>query len=337
MIITQAPFRISLLGGGTDYPEWYLNNGGMVVGGSIDKYGYISLRSLPEFFPHKTKVVYSRIEECDSNEEIEHGVVREALKYCQVPHDHGMEIHYMADLPAKTGIGSSSTFTVALIHALKTWQGIHINKDRLVRQAIHLERNRLHETVGTQDQTWAAYGGVNQIHFRKSGDIIVDKLPISLPKKIFLESSLLLCFTGYTRRSSEIASTYVPSLKEKRIQLSRNKDLAEKGVECIMNGDMAKLGSLMTESWNIKKSLSPAVTNDGINEIYDYAMELGAFGGKLTGAGGGGFLLFVIPSKKRSHIKNALREEGLLTVDFQFEYEGSRVIYYDPSDVNEAS
>jgi D-glycero-alpha-D-manno-heptose-7-phosphate kinase len=329
MIFTKTPYRISFFGGGTDYPDWYLKEGGEVLSAAIDKYCYISCRLLPPFFNIKHRVVWSHIETVSQISEILHPAVREGLRYLGFDDTFGLEIHHQGDLPARTGMGSSSSFAVGLIKALTALKGQMISKHELALKAIELEQKILKDNVGSQDQVAAAYGGFNRIHFSTSGEIRVE--PIILPAKRLsdLESCLLMFYTGSSRISSEIAGEIISSLKEKHKVLSEMRALTEKAIAILSsNQDLDAFGHLLNDNWTLKRSLAQSISNSRIDKIYAKAMSAGALGGKLLGAGGSGFMVFYVPEEKRQMIKDAL--ENFLMVPFKFDYEGSSIIFYNP-------
>jgi len=327
MIISRTPFRISFFGGGTEYPNWYRTHGGSVLSASIDKYCYISCRILPPFFEHKTRLVYSQIENCSSTDEIRHPAIRETLRFLKI--DYGLEIHYDGDLPARTGLGSSSSFTVGLLHALYAQQGIMPDKRRLALESIHIEQNLIKEIVGSQDQVCAAYGGFNQIDFSRSGAF--DIRPITLrPGRIEeLNSHLMLFFTELEPAASSIVRDYVEDIAGKYVLLRQMQKMVGKGVDVLhSDADICEFGELLHQAWTLKRSLSPDVSSSHVDELYDRARAAGAVGGMITGAGGGGFLLlFAAPSSQNS-VREALAKN--IYVPFKFEYGGSQIIFYKP-------
>jgi len=325
MIISRTPYRISFFGGGTDYPGWYLKHGGQVLSTTIDKYLYISCRYLPPFFEHRLRLVYSRIEECQQNSELDHPSAREVLKFLGI--EDGLEIHYDGDLPGRSGLGSSSSFTVGLLNALYAYQDQTVSNHRLSIESIHIEQDLIKETVGSQDQVNAAYGGLNRICFRQSGEIIVD--PITIPKERLeaLDQNLMLFYTGIMRTAEKVAKSYVEGIQAKKKQLVRIRAMVGEAVEIMMNGNLDDFGLLLNKTWQEKRSLSKLVSNSQVDEIYASAISSGALGGKLSGAGGGGFLLLYVPVEKQSDVKQKLSH--LLHVPFSFEPTGSQIIFYD--------
>jgi D-glycero-alpha-D-manno-heptose-7-phosphate kinase len=326
MIISRTPFRISLFGGGTDYPGWYRNHGGAVLAATIDKYCYLTCRHLPPFFEHQIRVVYSHIENCRSIDEIKHPAVREILRYLNFSRD--IEIHHDGDLPARSGIGSSSAFTVGLLHALYALQARMVSKHQLAMESIQIEQNILQETVGSQDQVCAAYGGLNHIVFHQNGEITVRPVIASTDRYRDLNNHLMLFYTGIKRTASDIAESYVTEIDSRKRQLRLLKDLTDESLDLLIgHGDICAIGELLDEAWQVKRSLSTKVSNEAVDEIYQIAKQAGALGGKLLGAGGGGFLLLFAPRERQEHIMNVLNK--LIYVPFKFEFSGSQIIFMD--------
>lgn len=326
MIISRTPFRISFFGGGTDYPAWFEKHGGSVIATTIDKYCYISLRYLPPFFEHKFRIIYSKIENCSTIDEIAHPAVREVMRFLNI--DRGVEIHHDGDLPARSGMGSSSSFTVGLLHALYALQGRMISKYQLAKESIYIEQECLKETVGSQDQISAAYGGFNCITFLPNNEFNVK--PIILRKEIIdeLNSHLMLFYTGIKRTASDVASSYVEDIEKKGRQLRIMKDLVDESMAILGKGDDIKsFGGLLHETWQLKRSLSDKVSNSYVDELYNEAMSAGAIGGKITGAGGGGFLLLFVPPASQAQVKERLNK--LVHVPFKFDFSGSQIIFFD--------
>ncbi len=327
MIISRTPFRISFFGGGTDYPVWYRKHGGAVLATTIDKYCYLTCRYLPPFFEHRIRVVYSKIESCHSIDEISHPAVREILRYLNIK--RGVEIHHDGDLPARSGMGSSSAFAVGLLHALYALKGHIPTRQQLATESIHIEQDLIKETVGSQDQVSAAYGGFNQINFLTNGEFAVRPITVRPERLHELNSHLLLFYTGIKRTASDVAESYVTAIEEKRRQLRIMKDMVDEGT-AILNSrqDLKGFGELLHEAWQIKRGLSAKVSNPEVDQIYVQAQQAGALGGKLTGAGGGGFLLLFAPPDRHTAIKDNLQQ--LLYVPFKFEFSGSQIIFFDP-------
>ncbi len=327
MIISKTPFRVSFFGGGTDYPAWYEENEGAVLSTSIDKYCYITLRYLPPFFEHKHRIVYSVIENVKTLDEIHHPSVKALLEFFKV--EKGVEIHHDGDLPARSGLGSSSAFTVGMLNTLYALQGKIVSKSDLAKQAIHLEREILKENVGSQDQIAVAFGGFNKIIFHPDHSFRVE--PVTLPKEktTQLRSHLMLIFTGFSRFASEIASEQIKNTAHKKKELTVMRQMVDHALSLLNNeSDIKEFGKLLDESWKLKRNLSQKISNPEIDNIYETALKNGALGGKLLGAGGGGFMLLFVPPECRQKVKDSLKD--FLEVKFDFENEGSQIIYYNP-------
>ncbi len=326
MVISRTPFRISFFGGGTDYPDWVKEHGGAVLATTINKYSYLNVRYLPPFFWHKYRIVYSKNELCNTIDEIKHPAVREAIRFLKI--QDGLAIHHDGDLPARSGLGTSSALTVGLLNALHALQGQMLSKQQLAREGIRLEQEILKETVGYQDQTLAAYGGFNHITFQRDGNIIVKPMTLSANRINELEKHLMLFYTGIPRTASNIAKSYVKKINNQQKQLSLMQASVDEAIS-ILNSkkNLNELGELLDEFWKLKRSLSPIVSNSEIDEIYKKAKSAGAIGGKLIGAGGGGFLLLFVPPKNQKNVKEKLKK--LVHVPFKFEHEGSQIIFYD--------
>lgn len=329
MIITRTPFRISFFGGGTDYKPWYLEHGGSVLATTIDKYCYISCRTLPPFFEHKHRIVYSKIENVQKASEISHPAVRNILEWLQV--EDGLEIHHDGDLPARSGLGSSSSFSVGLIHAIRALRGKYSSKRELAEAAIHVEQDIIRENVGSQDQVSAAYGGLNRIDFLPSGDFVVS--PIIMPSERLeaLQDHLMMFFTGITRFASQVAKSQIENISNRYEQLKTMHGMVDQGVDilCAPSTDLTDFGNLLDETWRYKRSLSENISNSEIDEMYTAARQAGALGGKLLGAGGGGFLLIFAHPKDQPKVRQALAR--LVHVPFKFENSGSTVALYQPN------
>lgn len=328
MIISKTPHRISFFGGGTDYSSYYLKHGGKVLGVGINKYSYINIRKLPPFFNHKHRIVYSKQENVATFDEIVHPSVRETLKFFNV--DYGISIHHDGDIPARSGMGSSSAFTVGLIKSLYALEGKMISKDELAKTAIHIEQNLIQEHVGSQDQIFAAYGGLNMIEFLQSGEIIVN--PVILPKGRLeeFESSLMLFFTGISRIASEVAKDQIENIEINEPNLYAMKGLVDDALSLLTSDrDINLFGEMLNETWKLKRSLSDKISNSEIDGMYEKAIASGAIGGKLLGAGGGGFMLFFVPKESQESVKQALA--GYLHIPFKFDSGGSEIIVYEPN------
>jgi D-glycero-alpha-D-manno-heptose-7-phosphate kinase len=329
MIISRTPYRLSFFGGGTDYPAWYRHYGGQVIATSIDKYCYISARYLPPFFDHNFRVVYSRIENCQTIDEIEHPAVRECLRYLHF--EQGLEIHHDGDLPARSGLGSSSSFVVGLLHALHGLKGAIPTKERLTHEAIHMEQVRLKETVGSQDQVMAAHGGCQRVEFLPDGEIRVTPLTLHPDRLQALNSHLMLFFTGIKRTATTVAQSYVCDIAGVERQLRTMGGMVDEAFQILAGGsDLTAFGKLLHEAWRAKRSLSEHVSNPVVDEIYAAARAAGAIGGKLVGAGGGGFM--VLFARPADHDRIHERLGKLVHVPFRFERGGSRIIFFDPDE-----
>ena len=324
MIISKTPYRISFFGGGSDYPAWYLKNEGSVLSTTIDKYIYISCRNLPPFFEHKYRIVWSHIERVKSVDQIKHNAVKEMLKYFKIK--KGLELHYDGDLPARSGVGSSSVFVVGLMNLLNSFEGKKISKKNLAKKSIIFEQKILNEIVGSQDQIAASYGGFNKIKFKNNGDFIVNKLNLNKKKTESLNKNLLLVYTGYKRTAQNIAKSYVNKLKNsKERNILKILSFVKEGEKILKEGDLNDFGRLLHESWLEKKRLSSSISNSSIDDIYNRAFKSGALGGKLLGAGGGGFFLFYVPHYLRRDFLKKMNY--LINVPFKFSHKGSEILF----------
>lgn len=328
MIITRTPFRISFFGGGTDYPDWFREHGGAVLATSIDKYCYLTVRHLPPFFEHKHRIVWSRVELTRSVEEIQHPAVRAILAEMNGSDEaQGYEIHHDGDLPARAGLGSSSSFAVGLVNAMHALNGRMVSKQELAKEAIRIEQDVLRENVGCQDQVTTAHGGFNRIDFHRNGGIDIN--PMILPRETLnrLQDSMLLVFTGISRYASVIAAKQIDNLKARTNELLAMQQMVDEATSILRgaNDPIESFGRLLNENWKLKRALAKEIATDRINEIYDAAMAGGAYGGKVLGAGGGGFMLFVVPEAYRQSVKDRL--QTLINVRFRFETSGSKVLY----------
>lgn len=330
MIITRTPFRISFFGGGTDYPVFYKEHGGAVLSSSINKFCYINCRYLPPFFDYKYRIRYAKREETESISQIQHPTVRECLKLCNI--DKGIEMVHTSDIPARSGVGSSSSFTVGFLNALYALQGKMTTKRHLAREAIYVEQTMANESVGSQDQVVAAFGGLNKIEFGGEREFFVNPMTISEEKKRILQDNLLLFFTRFPRTASDIAGEQIKLTPQRTRELKEMKGLVDEACS-ILNGSMKNIndfGRLLHESWMIKRELTNIISNGAIDDIYETALSAGAIGGKLCGAGGGGFILFFVPLENQQKVKEKLK--GLLHVPFIFDSLGSQVIMYSTQD-----
>jgi len=329
MIISKTPFRISFFGGGTDYPAWYREHGGSVLGATIDKHCFITCRYLPPFFDHKYRLSYRKTEHVEFLDEIEHPSIRETVRHLGLK--EGLEIHHDADLPARSGLGSSSSFTVGLLKTLYALKGQMQTKMQLARDAIYIEQEMIKEYVGSQDQTHAAFGGINKISFLQNDDLLVNPITCSPEVLQRLNDSMLLFFTGFVRTASTIAEDQIKATPKLNKELSEMNSMVDSAVN-ILNGPVDSLndfGLLLKENWKIKRSLTNKITNNDIDEIYNTAVRNGAIGGKLLGAGGGGFILFFAPPDRHADIIEKLKD--LVYVKFSFEDQGSQIIFFQPN------
>jgi D-glycero-alpha-D-manno-heptose-7-phosphate kinase len=326
MIISRTPFRISFFGGGTDYPAWFRENGGSVLSTTINKYCHISCRHLPPFFANKHRIVWSQIENVSTVDEIRHPSVRECIRFLAL--NEGLEVHHDGDLPARAGLGSSSSFTVGMLHTLRGLQGQMPDKRQLALDAIHVEQDLIRENVGCQDQIAVAFGGLNRIDFHPSADFSLFKIILSPERLESLQDHLLLIFTGVSRTASDIAGDKIKAVGDKKIEFAAIQQMVAEAVGILTgSGPMDDFGRLLHESWQLKRSLTPKVTTPHIDAIYDRALKAGAIGGKLLGAGGGGFMLFFAAPDRHAAVKQALAE--FLHVPFRFETSGSHIIFYE--------
>ena len=326
MIICRTPFRVSFFGGGTDYPVWYQENGGAVLSTTIDKYCYISCRYLPPFFPYKHHIVYSKHERVNDIYEIKHPAVREIFRYLNV--SKGLSVHYDADLPARSGLGSSSAFIVGLLNSIYALNKKTVSKDRLAVESIHLERDILKENVGSQDQIAVAYGGFNHIKFSRDDTFIINPIIIGKNKLKELQSYLMFFFTGFSRNATDIAKEQIKKTPQKNKELIKMQEMVDEAISILKNNNTSidEFGKLLNESWKLKRSLTDKVSNKSIDQIYEIACNAGALGGKITGAGGGGFMLIIARPENHHSIRKALNK--LLFVPISFEEAGSKIISY---------
>lgn len=328
MIITKTPFRMSFFGGGTDILEFFNEYGGAVLSTTFDKYCYITVRHLPRFFDYKNQLTYSRIERVGETDEIEHPMVREAMNMLNM---HELVITYDADLPARTGLGTSSSFAVGLLNAFYALKGKYVGKKKLADDAIYLERVLCNEAGGLQDQIAASFGGLNRIDFR-AGGYQVSPIIISPQRKDKLNRKLMLFFTGFSRLSAEIQTETKSRLQDNVKQLLEMKRLVDEAETVLVDKhtDLDEFGKLLDYTWKLKRQTGSHISTDAIDDLYTKAIRAGALGGKLLGAGGGGFLLFYVPEENQKIVKQEL--SNLLYVPFEFENGGTDVIYYAPED-----
>ena len=330
MIISRAPFRVSFFGGGTDYPAWYREHGGAVISSSINKYCYITCRYLPPFHDFKFLVRYYKREETQTIDDIVHPSVRECLRAMEI--NRGVDIVHHADLPARSGLGSSSTFTVGLLHALYALKHEMPSKRQLAVSAIRVEQDRIGENVGSQDQTAAAFGGLNRVDFGGSQEIAVTPLILAPERLERLQDHLMFFFTGFARTADEVAKEQVSRVAENRAGLKRMMKLVDEAQAALMDksNGLSDFGRLLHEQWMLKRDMSSKITTPVIDEMYAAGRKAGALGGKLLGAGGGGFLLLYVEPERQPAVRKALQK--LLYVPCRFEFLGSQIIYFAHED-----
>jgi len=323
MIISKTPYRISFFGGGSDYPNWYLKNGGEVISTTINKYIYLSCRNLPPFFNHKHRIVWSRVELVKNSNQIKHKAVKNMMKYFKIK--NGLEIHYDGDLPAKSGMGSSSCFVVGLINTIHALKKIKLNKKNLAKKSIYFEQKILKETVGSQDQIAASYGGFNKIKFNPGGGFNIYPIKMPIRNINYLNKNLVLLYTGIKRTAQHVAKSYVNKLnKDKKNEIKQILSFVREAENILENNRYNDFGRLLHESWLTKKKLSSKVSNLSIENIYEDAIKKGALGGKLLGAGGGGFFLLYVPFERQKKLLKHFRK--LIHIPFNFENSGSKII-----------
>ncbi|MGN0383720.1 MAG: kinase [Eubacterium sp.] len=327
MIITKTPFRVSFFGGGTDFPEYYNENGGQVLSTSIDKYCYVTVRHLQPFFNYKNELVYSVTERVKEVDEIQHPAIREAMKWLDM---HELRVVYDADLPARSGLGTSSSFAVGMLNAFYSLKGKYVDKKKLAEDAIYLERVLCNESGGVQDQIAAAFGGLNKIIFDANG-FKVTPIIISKERKHQLNSNLMMFFTGYSRMSSEVQMVHRQVIGNKTKELREICSLVDEAEKILISStSLNEFGKLLDYTWQIKRGISNKVSNAAIDDLYMKAKKAGALGGKLLGAGNGGFMLFYVDDEKKPIVRETLRD--FMEVPFEFDNDGTRVLYYAPEE-----
>lgn len=326
MIITRTPFRMSFFGGGTDLPDFFNEHGGSVISTTFDKYCYVTVRHLPRFFEYSTELVYSKIERVRATSDIEHPAVRNAMQMLDM---RELRISYEADLPARSGLGTSSSFAVGMLNAFHCMKGTYASKERLAKEAITLERELCGEAGGWQDQIAAAYGGLNRIDFGGDG-FSVRPIVISPERKRELNGNLMMFFTGFTRFSSELQKAN--NVADKTAQLREMLALVDAAEELLTekSKSLSQFGKLLDATWRLKRGTGSSVSTDTIDDLYARGINAGALGGKLLGAGGGGFLVFYVEPDARESVREAM--EDLLYIPFEFEDSGASVVYFDPED-----
>jgi len=334
MIVSRTPYRISFFGGGTDYPTWFREHGGAVLATTINRYCYISCRFLPPFFEHRSRVVWSQIEMVANNSEIQHPVIRAATEYLDIK--DGIEIHYNGDLPARSGLGSSSSFTVGVLNALYSLKGQMASKKTLADGAIHVEQVLLQENVGVQDQIQTAFGGLNRIEIKPDGSYYVAPVPLPQERIEDMQKHMLLFYTGVSRNASDIAAAQISAMPDRTKELHTMRQLVDEAVSILSSsGNMTEFGKLLHETWLLKRQLSDRIAPGFVNEIYERARAAGALGGKLLGAGGGGFMLFCVRPEDHVQVLEALSD--LLVVPIQFDWGGTQIVYYAPTQYSRTS
>ena len=326
MIITKTPFRMSFFGGGTDMEEYFREYGGAVISTTVDKYCYVTVRHLPPFFEYKTHLTYSAIEYVNEYEQIQHPAIRNAMKMLDM---HELRLTYEADLPSRSGLGTSSSFAVGMLNAFYALKGKYVDKGRLADEAIYLERVLCAEAGGWQDQIAAAYGGLNRIDFSDTG-YAVRPIVISPERKKQLNENLMMFFTGFTRFSAEIQTSVAGNYKVKRIQLGQMYELVDDAERILTDAErnLDEFGYLLDYTWKLKRTTGSRVSTNSIDALYQRGIQAGSIGGKLLGAGGGGFLLFYVRKEQQQSVKEAMKE--LVYIPFEFESEGSSIIHYTP-------
>jgi D-glycero-alpha-D-manno-heptose-7-phosphate kinase len=331
MVITSTPLRVSFFGGGTDYPLWYKEHGGAVLSTTIDKSCFITCRWLPPFFEYHSRISYTKVENVSANLAIEHPSVRGCLEYLGIR--EGIEIHHIADLPARTGLGTSSAFTVGLLQGLYALKNQMRDKHSLALEAVKVEQEILKEAVGAQDQVSAAYGGFNRINFGRDGSVEVKPIMTVMDRLAELQRHLALYFTGFSRTASEIAKEQLRLTPQRTQELKTMYEFVEEAEKIVTNPNrpLSEFGRLLNESWQIKRTLTGKITTPVVDEIYEAGLSAGALGGKLLGAGGGGFMLFFVPPQRRQALR--VRLKNLLCIPFSFSTRGSHVVLYEPEEL----
>lgn len=327
MIITKTPFRMSFFGGGTDMEEYFRENGGAVLSTTFDKYCYVNVRHLPRFFDYSTELSYSKTERVTSVDEIQHPAIRNAMKMLDM---HEIRLTYEADLPARSGLGTSSSFAVGMLNAFYALKGKYADKKKLADEAIYLERELCQEAGGWQDQIAAAYGGFNRINFGPNGYEVLPVV-ISPERKKRLNDNIMMFFTGFTRFSSEVQkANNVSGTEDKRAKLKKMYELVDEAESVLTDKerDLDDFGRLLDTTWRLKKSTGGVISTNSIDGLYEKGIAAGALGGKLLGAGGGGFLVFYVQPEKQATVMEAMKD--LMYIPFKFEDGGTRVIHYSP-------
>jgi len=326
MIITKTPFRMSFFGGGTDMPEFFKEHGGSVISTTFDKYCYVNIRHLPRFFDYSTELTYSKIERVNTFDDIQHPAIRNAMKLLDM---HEIRLTYEADLPARSGLGTSSSFAVGMLNAFYSLMGKYADKKKLADEAIYLEREMCQEAGGWQDQIAASFGGFNRINFSANGYEVLPII-ISPERKKQLNDNLMMFFTGFTRFSSDVQKANAIGNVDKIIQLKEILSLVDDAERILTNKkvDLDEFGRLLDHTWRLKRQIGSAVSTNRIDEVYEKGIQAGALGGKLLGAGGGGFFVFYVQPEKQQVVKQAMKD--LMYIPFEFENGGTKVIHYTP-------
>ncbi|CCX59773.1 predicted kinase related to galactokinase and mevalonate kinase [Blautia hydrogenotrophica CAG:147] len=326
MIITKTPFRMSFFGGGTDMESYFKENGGAVLSTTFDKYCYVNVRHLPRFFNYSTELSYSKTERVTEVDDIQHPAIRNAMKMLDM---YEIRLTYEADLPARSGLGTSSSFAVGMLNAFYALKGKYANKKKLADEAIYLERVLCNEVGGWQDQIAASYGGFNRINFNADGYEVLPTI-ISPERKKQLNNNLMMFFTGFTRFSSEVQKANAVGSSEKKAHLKEMYKLVDEAERILTdkNADLDDFGRLLDYTWKLKRQTGAAISTDSIDGLYARGIAAGALGGKLLGAGGGGFLLFYVQPEKQNAVRKAMKD--LMYIPFEFENGGTRVIHYTP-------
>ncbi len=328
MIISRTPYRVSLFGGGTDYPTWFQEHGGAVLGMAINKYCYISVRHLPPFFDHKHRIVYSEVENVKTTEEIRHPAVRAIFQEMDIT--QGLEIHHDGDLPARSGLGSSSSFVVGLLNALNALNGHTSGMQYLAEKATHIEQQVLKENVGNQDQIWAAHGGFSRIDFSQDGSYRHSPLIVSPDRERELLGSMMMFFTGISRYATDIAGKKIANLKNRQNHIKTMAGMVGEAESILGSPDasLKEVGKMLHDSWLLKRGIADGVSNEKVDEIYQAGLAAGAVGGKVLGAGGGGFILFYVEPENQKSVRERLAK--LTEVSFGIDWSGSKIVVYEP-------
>ena len=335
VIICKTPYRVGLLGGGSDLPAWFSERPGAVLSAAISRYCWITCRYLPPFFDHRSRFVWSQIERVNSSEAIQHPAIRACLEFMNMSSSR-LEVHHDGDLPARSGMGTSSAFSVGLLHALHSLQGTLVSKRQLALEAIEVDQDIVKEAVGCQDHITAAHGGINHLTFYKTREsFTASAIPLSASTRDRLQHSLMLFYTGVARDAAVVEAAKIAELPSKTDTMQQMVNMVDRGIRLLIAGDLDAFGALIGESWELKKQLSPLVSSSFIDSCYSRAIKAGALGGKLCGAGSGGVLLFYVPQRYQAAVKHELKD--LLHIPFEFDYSGSQLVYYDQDEETRAA